>query len=62
MDELSENFSKETENIKNQSELKNTIAEMKNILQGIISRSEDAEEQISNLEDRVMEINKKFKN
>ena len=62
MDELSENFSKETENIKNQSELKNTIAEMKNILQGIISRSEDAEEQISNLEDRVMEMNKKFKN
>ena len=51
MDELSENFSKEIENTKkNQSELKNTIAEMKTTLLGINSRLEDAE-QVSNLED-----------
>ena len=57
MDELSENFSKEIENTKkNQSELKNTIAEMKTTLQGINSRLEDAE-QVSNLEDMEMEIN-----
>ena len=42
MDELSENFSKEIENTKkNQSELKNTIAEMKTTLQGINSRLDD---------------------
>ena len=57
MDELSENFSKEIENTKkNQSELKNTIAEMKTTLLGINSRLEDAE-QVSNLEDMEMEIN-----
>ena len=56
MDELSENFSKEIENTKkNQSELKNTIAEMKTTLLGINSRLEDAE-QVSNLEDMEMEI------
>ena len=55
-DELSENFSKEIENTKkNQSELKNTIAEMKTTLLGINSRLEDAE-QVSNLEDMEMEI------
>ena len=56
VDELSENFSKEIENTKkNQSELKNTIAEMKTTLLGINSRLEDAE-QVSNLEDMEMEI------
>ena len=44
MGELSENFNKE--NIKkNQSELNNIITEMKNTLEGINSRLEDAEDQ-----------------
>ena len=37
-------------------ELKNTITEMKNILEGINSRLGDTEECISNLEDRIMEV------
>lgn len=52
--ELSENCIKEIENMKkNQSELKN-ITELKTTLEGI-NRLGDAEEHISNLEDRVME-------
>ena len=48
MDEHSENFSKELENIKkNQSELKNTITENKNSQERINSRLDDTEEQIS---------------
>ena len=56
MEELSEAFNKEIENIKkNQSELRNTITEIKNTPGGINSWLEDAKEHISNLEDRVME-------
>ena len=40
---------------KNQSELKNIITEMKIILEGIKSRRGDTEENISDLEDRIME-------
>ena len=57
MDEHSENFNKEVEYTKrNQSELKNTIGEMKNTLQGINSRLDDIE--ISDLEDRVVKLPK----
>lgn len=65
MDEHKENFNKEIENIKQtnkptnpkkQSELKNTIAEMKNTLERIIGRLDDEEEWISNIEDRVREV------
>ena len=45
-------FNKELENIKNQTELKNTVTEMKNELEGINSRLNEAEEWISELEDR----------
>ena len=56
MDKLSENFNKEIEyRKKNQSELKNTITDMKNTLERINSRVEDAED-ISDLEDRELEI------
>ena len=48
-------FNKELENIKdNQTETKNTITEMKNTLEGFSSRLNDAEEQISELEDRAV--------
>ena len=50
-------FNKELENIKkNQTELKNTITEMKNTIEGINSRLNEAEECISELEDRVVKI------
>ena len=56
-DEHSENINKELENIKrNKSQLKGVIMEMKNILEGINSTVGDAEEHISGLEDRIMEI------
>ena len=49
--------STEIENIKKeQIRTEETITEMKNTLEGISSRLEDAEEQISNLEDRLAEI------
>ena len=55
--EHSENFSKVLDNIrKNQSELKNTIIERKNTLQGINSRLEDTEEWNSNLQNKIVEI------
>ena len=57
LDEHSDNFNKELENIKkNQSELRNKIIEMKSALEGINSRVGDTEEHISDFEDRIMEI------
>ena len=57
MNELSENCNKEVKNIKkNQLDLKTITTEMKNTLAGINSRLEDADEWISNLEDRVVEV------
>ena len=53
MDGLSENSNKEIK--KKKPELKNRVTEMRNTLEGINSRSEEAEEWISNLEDRVVE-------
>ena len=53
MDEYSEKFNKELENIKkNQMELKNTITEIKNTLEGLNSRLYDTEE----LEDSIVQI------
>ena len=58
MDELSQNFNKELENVKkNQSEMRNTILEVKNSLKGLNSRVDDPEEQIIQLEIRLEEIN-----
>ena len=57
IDEHSEHFNKELENIKkNQGELKNAITEMKKPLKGINSRLGDTEKHISDLEDKIMEI------
>lgn len=44
------------ENIKNQSELKSTVTEMKNTLKGV-NRLKNVEKLISNLKDRIMESN-----
>ena len=57
MDKHSEKVNKQLENKKkNQTELKNTIAKMKNTLEGIDSRLDDKEEWLSKLEDRVVVI------
>lgn len=48
---------KELENIiKNQLELKNTITERRNTLEGINHRLGDKEKHINDLEDRIVEI------
>lgn len=56
-----ENYNKELENIKKQkqkkqSELNNVITEMKNTLEVIVSRLDDREELLTDLEDKLMEI------
>lgn len=57
LEEHSENFIKELENIrKKQSKLKNTMNEMKTTLEGINSRLHDVKEVISSLGYRNVEI------
>ena len=60
MAEQSEKFNKETENIRTYqievTQLKNTITELKNTLEGFNSRPDKAEEMISKFEDRAVEI------
>ena len=55
-----ENYNKELENIKKkkqkQSELNNAITEMKNTVEVIVSRLDDREELLTDLEDKLMEI------
>ena len=54
---MQEMFKKELEELKNkQTEMNNTITEMENTLEGINSRITEAEEWISDLEDRMVEF------
>ena len=54
---IQEIFNKDIEELKSkQTEMNNTITEMKNTLHGISSRINEAEEWISDLEDRMVEI------
>ena len=55
MEKLQESINKDLEELKNKY-TNNTITEIKNILEGINSRITEAEEQISKLEDRMVEI------
>ena len=56
MDEHSEKFNKELENIKKDHiELKNTIIEIQDTLEGINSKLDDTEEQTIEVEDRIWE-------
>ena len=59
MDKYSENFRKETENIKKRlivvTEMKNTTNALKNTLKWFNSRLDEVEVQISKLEDKAME-------
>ena len=50
-------FNKDLEELKNkQTEMNNTITEIKTTLEGINSRTTEAEEWISDLEDRMVEF------
>ena len=61
--ELKEMFNEELEYLKNkQIKINNTISEMKISLEGINSRVSEAEERISKVEDRVVEITATEKN
>ena len=54
---MQETFNKDLEELKrNQAMMKNTINEIKNTLEGINSRIIQAEEQVSDLEDKMVEI------
>ena len=54
---MQEPFNKDLEELKrNQATMKNTINEIKNTLEGINSRITEAEEQASDLEDKIVEI------
>ena len=55
-EETQEMFNKEIEDLKNNQTLMNTVTETKNALEGINSRINEAEEQKSELEDRLVEI------
>ena len=62
MQESINTFNKELEEINIETEMNNTIAEIKNIIEGINSRITEAEEWISQLEDRMVEITAEEKN
>ena len=57
IEKIQEMFNKDLEELKNkQTEMNNTIAEMKNTLEGINNRITEGEEQISELDDKRVEI------
>ena len=57
IDKMQETFNKDIEELKrNQAMMKNTINEIKNTLDGINSRITEAEEWLSDLEDKIVEI------
>ena len=57
IDKMQGTFNKDVEELKkNQATMKNTINEIKNTLDGINSGITEAEEQISDLEDKLVEI------
>ena len=57
MEKIQETFNKDLEELKSeQTMMNNTINEIKNCLEGIHSRITEAEEQISDLEDKIVEI------
>ena len=57
MVKIQDTFNKDLEELKNkQTVMNNTINEIKNSLEGIKSRTTEAEEQISDREDKIVEI------
>ena len=63
MEEMQESINKDTEELKNKhAETNNTITEIKYTLEGINSRISEAEECISELEDKMVEITSEEQN
>ena len=57
MEKIKKKFNQDLEELKSkQTMMNNTINEIKNSLEGINSRTTEAEERISDLEDKIMEI------
>ena len=56
MEKIQETFNKDLEELSKQTMMNNTINEIKNSLEGINSRITQEEEQISDLEDKIVEI------
>ena len=57
METIKETFNKDLEELKSkQTVMNNTIKEIKNSLEGINSRKTEAEERISDLEDKIVKI------
>ena len=57
MENIQETFKKDLKELKSkQTVMNNTINEIKNSLEGIKSRKTEAEERISDLEDKIVEI------
>ena len=61
MEKMQESINKDLEELKNKY-TNNTITEIKNTLEGINSRTPEAEEQISELEDKMVEVNSEEQN
>ena len=63
MEKMQDSINKDLEELKNKhTETNNTINEFKNILEGISSRISEAEEWISELEDKMVEITSEEQN
>ena len=62
MEKMQESISKDLEKGKNKHAETNTITEIKNILEGINIRMSEAEEWISELEDKMVKITSEEKN
>ena len=56
MEKMQESINKDLEELKNKHAEANTVTEIKNILEGINSRMSEAEEWISELEDKMVKI------
>ena len=56
MEKIQETFNKDLEELKSKQTMSNTINEIKNSLEGINSRITEAEEWISDLQDKIVEI------
>ena len=61
-EKMQESINKDIEELKNKHTETNRIAEIKNTLEGINSRISKAEEQISELEDKMVEITSEEQN
>ena len=58
LEKIQETFHKEQEELKSKQTMRyNSINKIKNTLEGICSKITEAEERISELEDKIMEIN-----